>query len=169
MTSAADETMSGTEMEEIQLAVADDIVSGTEAATNDMQSPAEGTGAQSLPAAAQGDEDMDNFSDTSFQVVASVVSMDGSFQVCDHPPNKTLLYRSQMVAVEGGPSHNRPPSAAQIPAPVNADGSEPAAAQEATTQSQPAAAQEVTSQSQPSTAQIPTTQSHRRPWSLTLL
>ena len=107
MTSAADETKSGMEMEEIQLAVAE--------ATNNMQSPAEGTGAQSLPAAAQGDEDMDNFSDTSFQVVASAVSMDGSFQVCDHPPNKTLLYRSRMVVVEGGT---------------------PAAAQEATTQSQ---------------------------------
>ena len=186
MTSAADATMSGAATEEIQLEVADDIVSGTEAVTNDMQSPAEGTGAQSLPAAvqslpaaaqslpaaAQGDEDMDQFSHGSLQVVAQSDMdqfSDGSFQVCDGPQNRTLLYRSQMVLVEGGPSHYRPPSAAQIPAPVNADGSEPAAAQEATTQSQPAAAQEVTSQSQPSTAQIPTTQSHRCAWSLTLL
>ena len=45
--------MSGAATEEIQLEVADDIVSGTEAVTNDMQSPAEGTGAQSLPAAVQ--------------------------------------------------------------------------------------------------------------------
>ena len=145
-------------MEEIQLAVAE--------ATNNMQSPAEGTGAQSLPtgaqslpAAAQGEEYMDQFSEGSFQVGSTmdesflvcdhppsdgsfqVAPTEGSFQVCDHPPNKTLLYRSQMVVVEGGPSHYRPPSAAQIPAPVNADGSEPAAAQEATTQSQQSAAQ----------------------------
>ena len=53
MTSAVDDTMSGAEIEDNQLAVADDIVSGTEAVTNDMQSPAEGTGAQSLPAAVQ--------------------------------------------------------------------------------------------------------------------
>ena len=56
MTSAADETTSGMEMEDIQLAVADGIVSGTEAATT--QEPAIGgsaprQGIQSLLAAAQ--------------------------------------------------------------------------------------------------------------------
>ena len=109
--------MSGAEIEDNQLAVADDIVSGTEAATNDMQSPAEGTGAQSLPtgaqslpAAAQGEEYMDQFSEGSFQVGSTmdesflvcdpppsdgsfqVAPTEGSFQVCDPPQNKTILY-----------------------------------------------------------------------------
>ena len=122
MTSAADETTSGTEMEEIQLEVVDDIMSGT--------------GAQSLPAAAQGDEPMSQLSecesfkgsptDGSFQVEPSegsfqVAPTEGSFQVVDRPQDKTLLYRGgRMVVVEGGT---------------------PAAAQKATTQSQQSAAQ----------------------------
>ena len=90
--------MSGTEMEEIQAEVADDIMSGT--------------GAQSLPAAAQGSP-----SEASFQAGTT----EGSFQVFDRPQDKTLLYRGgRMVVGEGGTF---------------------AAAQKATTQSQQSAAQ----------------------------
>ena len=130
MTSAADDTMSGAE-----------IVSGMEAATNDMQSPAEVTGAQSPPAAAESPpaaaESPPAAAQSSFQGVAPSDISDGSFQICDGPQITERLYRSHVVVVEGGSSHYRrsepapeqitqsQQSAAQIPA-VAAVDSEPA-------------------------------------------
>ena len=144
--------MSGAGTEEIQLEVADDIVSGTEAVTNDMQSPAEGTGAQSLPAAvqslpaaaqslpaaaqslpaaAQGDEDRDQFSHGSLQVVAQSDMdqfSDGSFQVCDgHQIRRLrLLYRSGSEPARGMYGSDLPAAALFADGSLQVYGSEPA-------------------------------------------
>ena len=118
-----------------------EIVSGMEAATNDMQSPAEVTGAQSPPAAAESPpaaaESPPAAAQSSFHGGAPSDISDESFQICDGARITERLYRSDVLVVEAGSSHYRrsepapeqitqsQQSAAQIPA-VAAVDSEPA-------------------------------------------